>query len=157
MNHPEHMERLRALHSVRLAVSDNAAFWRERQAARAVEDAPFLQGKTVMEAEQARLESEVRVEALRLYGVIPNASKTFLPGVTIKEVKVYGYDPATALAWAVEHKVALKLDEPAFKKLIEYGGAPGTVAASLTVAIAQDLGPVIAAASMDMEAKNGTQ
>ena len=90
-------------------------------------------------------EAAVRTEALRLFTTIPNASKTFLPGVTIRDTKVYGWSPEEAMAWALEHKVALKLDEAAYKKLVAANMAPGTVTNDFTVAIATNLEPFIKA------------
>ena len=39
------------------------------------------------------------------------------PGVGIREVTVLSYDEGIALQWAKAHKLALKLDTEAFKKI----------------------------------------
>ena len=53
---------------------------------------------------------ELTIAAYTLTG-----NKALVPGVGIREVKVYTYDEKEALKWALEHKLALSLDTKAFE------------------------------------------
>lgn len=46
-------------------------------------------------------------------------NKAPAPGVTVKEVTWLAYKEPDAYAWALEHKVALKLDARTFEKVIQ--------------------------------------
>ena len=46
-----------------------------------------------------------------------NGEKNPAPGVGIREYKKINYEPAVAFDWAVNHKMALKLDVSAFEKI----------------------------------------
>lgn len=62
-------------------------------------------------------ESALRELAIQEYN--DTGIKALAEGVGVREVTNYEYDPAEALEWAVEHKMALKLDETAFKKIVK--------------------------------------
>ncbi len=59
-------------------------------------------------------EDTLRELTLMAYDKDPS-NKTPAVGVGIREVTKYDYDTAMALDWAIEHKMALKLDEAKFK------------------------------------------
>ena len=149
MNQPEQIERLRIIQRQRILVAEDDAERRAVKEAFEAEHGDSWKNMALHKVVLDRLESEAKAEALKLHSIIPNMGKSDLLGITIKEVKVYGYDPATALAWAVAHdaKIALSIKDVPYKKLIEYGGAPGTITPSFRADIASDLGPVIAAAT----------
>ena len=67
--------------------------------------------KYLQEAEDA-----IRLEAIEEYKLCPS-NKAIAPGVTIKIFDILEYEPGKALDWALEHKLALKLDTPKFEKL----------------------------------------
>ena len=71
---------------------------------------------TTIGAELANAESAVRAEAIEEYKLCPS-NKTPGPGITIKIFDILEYEPGKALTWAIEHKVALKLDTPTFEKI----------------------------------------
>ena len=62
-------------------------------------------------------EAELRDRTLKAYTETGN--KAPAPGVGIREVTKYAYDQAEALKWAIEHKMALKLDETKFKNHVK--------------------------------------
>ena len=65
-------------------------------------------------AEVSLLEERLRTAVLDEYD---GTNKNPCPGVSVAERTVLEYDPEEALKWAIEHRLALKLDEPKFKKL----------------------------------------
>jgi len=60
-------------------------------------------------------ESKLRELTLRVYR--ETGSKSPAEGVGVREITTYSYDGAEAFKWAVEHKMALKLDDTAFKAI----------------------------------------
>ena len=68
-------------------------------------------------AEVAEVEDRLRELTLRAYA--ETGDKAPAIGVGIREVTKYAYDPKTALNWAIEHKMALKLDETKFKNHVK--------------------------------------
>ena len=58
-------------------------------------------------------ESAIRTEGLKVFD--ETGEKNLECGVKIKMISTLGYDPELAFGWAQEHKMALKLDEKAFK------------------------------------------
>lgn len=61
-------------------------------------------------------ETRLRGEALLIYEK-DMTNKQVAPGVVVKEFTTIGYDKKKAFDWAVEHKVALLLDEKTFEKI----------------------------------------
>ena len=82
-------------------------------------------------------ETEARSLTIAAYEADPEMRKDVLPGcLGIREVKeVHPAD--NALEWALDHRIALKLDEGRYKHLVEEGIAPGTVSTKVTATIAQ--------------------
>ena len=95
--------------------------------------------QSVKNTQDARFEAEAHARALTIaaYEADPERKKDVLPGcLGIREVKDVGWNPEQALAWALEHKVALKLDEAAYKRLVQGSMAPGVVSTKVTATIA---------------------
>lgn len=68
-------------------------------------------------AEVAVVEAKLRELTLQAYAETGN--KAPLPGVGIREVMKFEYDGKEALQWAIDHKMALKLDEVKFKNCVK--------------------------------------
>lgn len=62
-----------------------------------------------------KAESLLRQTALESYAL--DGNKAPIAGVIIKEFETLVYDPAVALAWALNHSMALQLDVKAFEKI----------------------------------------
>ena len=136
----EFISRLALLHSARQRVAENKAKRKELMDTFFAEHAEFFEGMGISLDVAMHIETDVREEALILYKTIPSIEKTGVPGVTIRESKLVGYDPDVALDWAIKHGgIALKLDEAAYRKQVLSGTAPGSVDVVLTVAIGGDL------------------
>ena len=89
------------------------------------------------------LDQQLRDAAINAYD---GSNKKIAPGVTIAERTLMEYDENTAFAWAVEHKLALKLDAPKFNKLagdLDFV----TVTKKTSVRVAVDLEQFVADAS----------
>lgn len=85
-------------------------------------------------------DGEVRELALDVYELERN--KTVCDGVKVGEYKVVKIDDyEAALAWAVEHNMALRIDLAPFKKIVKAGAKPDgvTLETELKVSIAKDL------------------
>lgn len=63
-------------------------------------------------------EDLLRELTLKAYSADPTNKKP-ADGVGIRENTKYDYDPNEALKWAIEHKMALKLDETKFKNHVK--------------------------------------
>ena len=60
-------------------------------------------------------ETELRELAIQIYA--DTGSKDVAPGIGIRVMTKLGYDGKVAMEWAMEHKLALKLDSSAFEKI----------------------------------------
>ena len=134
------------VHTLRTRKAQVDDVWKTLQETFHAEHELFVQEREVTTKALAEREAQLRADALELYRADPTIGKTGIPGVTIRDTKAVGWSPAEALAWAIEHKVALKLDEPAYKKLVLADMAPGTSTNEFTVAVAQDLTPFVGSA-----------
>ena len=65
----------------------------------------------------AEAEGALRLSALDIYA--ETKDKQVAPGIVIKEFTKYAYNEAEALKWAIEHNMALKLDETKFKSHVK--------------------------------------
>jgi len=73
-----------------------------------------------LKAEAFRIEAELRVDGLEVYGA--TEGKHPCPGIDIDMTKSIVYDRQLAEAWSIEHDVARipsKFDEDAFTKLVK--------------------------------------
>ncbi|MDZ4246177.1 MAG: hypothetical protein U1D67_03550 [Dehalococcoidia bacterium] len=85
-----------------------------------------------IELYQKRLEyseDSLRTAALEQFKLDGNRKPT--PGVEVKMFTELTYEPKQALAWAMEHKIALALDKKVFEYIAKQG-TPGTEFASVT-------------------------
>ncbi len=64
-------------------------------------------------------EAENKLRELTLKAYAETGDKAPAEGVGIREVTKLAYDTAEAFSWATEHKMALKLDTPAFEKIVK--------------------------------------
>jgi hypothetical protein len=69
------------------------------------------------QSKQELLDAEATLRALALETFHRTWEKTVHPGIKIREVTRLTYDPHQALAWAIEHRMALALDVKAFEKI----------------------------------------
>ncbi|KKN21712.1 hypothetical protein LCGC14_0922520 [marine sediment metagenome] len=68
--------------------------------------------------------NEEELHKLTLKAYAETGNKTPAVGVGIREVTKLGYDTEVAFDWAVEHKMALKLDTSAFEKIAKASPPP---------------------------------
>lgn len=69
----------------------------------------------------ADLEAKTRELGVAAYNITGKRQPT--PGIEVKLTTSIEYNAASALEWAKEHKLALKLDTAAFEKLVKTGTA----------------------------------
>lgn len=62
-------------------------------------------------------EAEAHLRTMTLMSYAETGNKTPAPGVGIRIISKLDYKPETAFEWAVNHKMALKLDVTAFEKI----------------------------------------
>lgn len=62
-------------------------------------------------------EAQLREMALSTYAI--TGDKAVAPGIGIRELTKLNYDAGVAFNWAIEHKLALKLDVSAFEKMVK--------------------------------------
>lgn len=138
------LEQAREVAAYRAQVADNKAQWKEITDAQDAEHLGFRQGKALLEKQLAIAESDLRAAAVAEWQLDTTQSKLLMPGITIRENTGATFDPDMATKWALEHRVALKLDEVAYRKLVLIGQAPGEITTEFTAAIAKDLDVVLA-------------
>ena len=73
-------------------------------------------------AEVAEAEGKLREMAIEKY--TETGEKTVAPGVGIRVMTRLGYGSTDAYDWAIEHKLALKLDSSAFEKIAKTSKLP---------------------------------
>lgn len=105
--------------------------------------APMLEAKKQAQDTITTIEQNVRELALEAFAADPSNKKPG-PGVGIRVVKRYDYEPTTALAWAKEHGLCLALDSKKFTEICKTDARPEFVTEleELTATIATDLGAV---------------
>ena len=62
-------------------------------------------------------EEEARLRELTIEVYNATGNKAPVPGVSVKIFQTLDYDSKQAFDWAVDHKIMLKLDVPAFEKM----------------------------------------
>lgn len=75
----------------------------------------ILEARDAARSTVAALEDQVRVLAVDVFQLTDDRRPA--PGVEVVQETVVLYDEGKAFAWAVEHKMGLKLDEKAFAKI----------------------------------------
>ncbi len=68
-------------------------------------------------ARAACQEAEAKLRELAVASYIETGEKAVAPGIGIRVMTCLTYDGQDALDWAMEHKLALKLDSPTFEKI----------------------------------------
>ncbi|KKN60894.1 hypothetical protein LCGC14_0527650 [marine sediment metagenome] len=76
--------------------------------------AEFL--SSVASKSQVVAEAEAKLRELTLQAYTETGNKAPAKGVGIREVTKLEYDAVTAIGWALEHKIMLKLDVSTFEK-----------------------------------------
>ena len=79
------------------------------------ENLPLFKEET--EAKLVCSTAEVLLKEMALQAYAITREKAVAPGIGIREVTVLTYDNKVAFDWAKAHKLALKLDTEAFKKI----------------------------------------
>lgn len=69
-------------------------------------------------------EAVEKLRELTLQAYAETGNKAPMLGVGIREVTKLDYDPWRAFEWAIEHKLALKLDDAAFKNIVKASPLP---------------------------------
>lgn len=87
-----------------------------------VEHTALLQAVVLSRDAMRQAEGALRSLAIDLYQATGN--KSLAPGVKVREVTRLHYDPQAALAWAMEHQLALTLDVKVFEQLAKVTRLP---------------------------------
>jgi hypothetical protein len=90
------------------AVSEARILWEE-------ENKVIIQDS--LNASIACMEAEAKLRELTLNAFNQTGDKTLIPGVKIRMLTKFEYDPRMAFKWAIEHSMALSLDTRAFEKI----------------------------------------
>jgi len=69
-------------------------------------------------------EAEAKLRGLALLAYARTGEKSVAPGIGIRVKTVLGYLASDALDWAIEHKLALKLDSSTFEKIAKTSNLP---------------------------------
>ena len=80
-----------------------------------LQHAALLQEEALRQASLEQAEAALRQLAVQRYQA--TGQKTLAPGVKVRDLTRLTYDPQVALAWAIEHHLALRLDVKAFEQL----------------------------------------
>src|SRR5215813_9055543 len=87
-----------------------------------IQHATLLEEEALRKQHLLHAEMALRTLALDLYQMTGN--KSLAPGVKVREVTRLHYDPQAALAWAMEHRLALSLDAKVFEQLAKVARLP---------------------------------
>ena len=75
-------------------------------------------------AKDACQEAETKLRELAIHVYAENGEKVVAPGVGIRVMTELDYEGGEAMNWAMEHKLALKLDASAFEKIAKTNNLP---------------------------------
>ena len=75
-------------------------------------------------AKDACQEAELKLRELAVQLYAENGEKVVAPGVGIRVMTELDYNGGEAMNWAMEHKLALKLDASAFEKIAKTNNLP---------------------------------
>lgn len=107
------------------------------------QERPNLKADVLQATDQLQL-AELALRTLALAEYDRTGNKAPGPGVGIREVTRLEYSEPEALAWAVAHNLALRLDRNAFEKIVKVQPPPFVTALMETHAtIATDLGKAL--------------
>lgn len=94
-------------------------------------------------AKSACQEAETKLRELALETYAETKDKAVAPGVGIRVMSRLDYDSWDAIDWAMEHKLALKLDTSAFEKIAKTSNIPFVITTEEPLAtIASELAKV---------------
>lgn len=108
-------EQARVVERLRREAAEDDAEWAALQAAFREENEAFLLERTATHSLLAGAEETLREMALAEYN--RSLDKAPGPGIVIRIHKVISYDANKALAWAIDHRLALALDKARFEEL----------------------------------------
>lgn len=72
-----------------------------------------------LEAKAVCIEAEATLRNLALETYSVTLEKAVAPGIGIRMMKRLNYEVKDAMFWALEHKLCLKLDTPAFENMVK--------------------------------------
>ena len=75
-------------------------------------------------AKSACQEAETELREMTLQEYVETGNKSPLPGIGIRIMTRLNYESQKAMEWAMEHKLALKLDSSAFEKIAKTSNLP---------------------------------
>lgn len=136
-------DQVRELHEARQSYADAKEEVRKAQERFNLEHADILKAEADARDAVNVLESCIRINALNVYD---GANKAVCPGVNVRVLSEYRYDPTEAFKWAKEHGLCLTLDGKAFKDICQSDSTrPDFVAVDErpTATIASDLGKAL--------------
>ena len=119
--------------------AQEATEWRTSAYQKWVEaNQPLLDNES--DAKSTCQEAEAKLREMTIQSYVDTGNKSALPGIGIRIMTRLTYDNQMAMEWAVEHKLALKLDAVIFEKIAKTSGLPFvTIAEEPTATIAADL------------------
>lgn len=104
------------LHRLRGALAAAKNLWNAKAAQFDIDNKEIKESAASLAQQVTIAEAELKRNAVALYEQ-DSSTKQIAPGIVIKEVVQVGYDRKKAFNWAVEHKMALTLDEKTFEKI----------------------------------------
>ena len=87
--------------------------------------------------------AEIKLRELAIQTYTETGDKAVAPGIGIRVLTKLGYDGKEAMDWAVEHKLALKLDTSTFEKIAKTSNLPFVIITEeATATIATELAKI---------------
>ena len=136
--------------NARTSLADFIAEMKRRRQVFDADNANLIEGIKDGQAAVSKAENELRALALVAYAADPT-NRSPAPGVNVQLKKHLDYEPAAALAWAKETKMALlpeSVDLKAFEKIAKVTALPFVVITDEpSIALAADLTEALAEAA----------
>ena len=146
------LEQVKELQERRLAVEAVDDVVKLAKAAWEIDNKELLASQEQQKVQLNELEMKVRTAAVQGYEL--DGAKERCPGVSIKIFEELRYDPKKALAWAIAHSMALKLEARGFEKVAKVQDIDFVEKREVAKAmVAQDLGKVLE--TVETEAATG--
>lgn len=117
---------LKALAKARAEVQESRDRWAELKADFEEQNRDVLHRLQAATIRHEELDQQARASLLDLYREDPAVK---VPGMSVKLFTVVDYDPKVALAWAVDHRIALALDVKTFENYAKVSDASKRLAA----------------------------
>ena len=112
------LDKVRKLHELRQIQANYAEALQQSHQVWKDENAGLIANKNELDTDIVKLTAELKAARVDLYD---GEDKSKMFGVGIREETVLYYIHQDAYNWAVEHKLALKLDTKVFEKLAKTG------------------------------------